>query len=197
VGSLLRIGRSRKISVHFRQPNRLRYGERRLAFDKRTNNPLFSNERRRFHGLRMPCRAHVASPTIRAYVCRMISSAKNAPATHQGCSSVPYRLRDGRTRDARLVRDTRRRLIEHVGGNPTGPQRLLIERAAMLALRCAQMDADLAAGRAVDDERYLAATGALARIMARLGMRAAASRRDTVADYFAARLARRGEGTPP
>jgi hypothetical protein len=42
---------------------------------------------------------------------------------------------DGRTREAALVRRVRAELTAHVGGNPTFPQRMLIDRAAVLALR--------------------------------------------------------------
>ena len=41
---------------------------------------------------------------------------------------------DGRTREARLMRDTRAALTRHVGGSPSATQRMLVERAATLSL---------------------------------------------------------------
>jgi hypothetical protein len=37
---------------------------------------------------------------------------------------------DGRTREARIVRDTTAALVEHLGGQPTAPQQLLIHASA-------------------------------------------------------------------
>lgn len=42
---------------------------------------------------------------------------------------------DGRTLAGRVLRQTRRDLIAHCGGNPTAPERLLIEAAAVKATR--------------------------------------------------------------
>lgn len=84
------------------------------------------------------------------------------------------RLPDGRTRVGRELRRIRRALIAHVGGSPSTTQAMLIDRAASLMLRLAQIDEDISAGREINDERYLAATGALRRVMSQLGLRAAA-----------------------
>jgi hypothetical protein len=60
--------------------------------------------------------------------------------------SRPHTLRklDQRTREAKYLRDTVAELTRHVGGNPSAPQRLLIQRAAILSLRLAQLDNDAA-----------------------------------------------------
>ena len=42
---------------------------------------------------------------------------------------------DGRTRIARLLRDCRAALIEHVGGNPNPAEALIIEQAAVKVAR--------------------------------------------------------------
>ena len=54
-----------------------------------------------------------------------------------GPYSRPHRLAklDGRTREAALMRDTRARLIAHVGGSPSAVELALIERAAQLTLK--------------------------------------------------------------
>lgn len=53
---------------------------------------------------------------------------------------------DGRTREAMLMRAVREDLIAHVGGRPTAAQAMLIERAVILALKCAQLDAQIIEG---------------------------------------------------
>jgi hypothetical protein len=47
---------------------------------------------------------------------------------------------DMRSREGRLLKQMRRELIRHCGGRVTPVQRALIERAAMLQLRCAALD---------------------------------------------------------
>jgi hypothetical protein len=76
---------------------------------------------------------------------------------------------DGRRREARLMRETREQLFAHCGGSPSAAQRLLIERVIALRVRLGDMDADLAAGRGVNDRLYLRWSNALARVLARLG----------------------------
>jgi hypothetical protein len=94
---------------------------------------------------------------------------------------------DGRTHAGRLARDTRRALTAHVGGAPSVAQIVLIDRAVMLTLRLAQLDADMAAGCAVDDERHLAYSNSLSRIMTRLGLKSAPVPPPSLAEYMAAR----------
>jgi hypothetical protein len=73
---------------------------------------------------------------------------ENADRTHAATTqrirpthrSVDLAKRDGRTREARLMRETRAELAAHVGGRPTAVQSALIERAAQLSLRIAAMD---------------------------------------------------------
>jgi hypothetical protein len=42
---------------------------------------------------------------------------------------------DGRTREARIIKQTVADLVEHLGGRPTAPQKLLIDASAILVLR--------------------------------------------------------------
>src|ERR1700686_337783 len=53
---------------------------------------------------------------------------------------------DGRTKEAMLMRRVRAELLAHIGGNPTVTQRLLIDRAAILTLKAAQIDLKILAG---------------------------------------------------
>ena len=47
---------------------------------------------------------------------------------------------DGRTREGQLLRQHRAELLDHIGGDPSAPQRRLIELASNLALQIALMD---------------------------------------------------------
>ena len=69
---------------------------------------------------------------------------------------------DGRTREARLLRETKARLIAHVDGNPMTTWALQIDRAFWLVLRLAELDT-AHAYEVVDDERYLALSNSLSR----------------------------------
>jgi hypothetical protein len=47
---------------------------------------------------------------------------------------------DQRTKEARLMRETRAELAAHVGGKPSAVQAAMIERACQLTLRIVAMD---------------------------------------------------------
>jgi hypothetical protein len=85
-----------------------------------------------------------------------------------GCRLTTDGKVDGRTKEAALMRRIRGELTAHVG-TPTATQRQLIERAATISLMLTRLDTDLAAGVPIDEERYLAWSNSLSRIMARLG----------------------------
>jgi hypothetical protein len=92
---------------------------------------------------------------------------------------------DGRTREAALMRRVRADLIQHVGGSPNAVQRALIERAAVLGLRVAQLDAKIMAGEALtlhDSNFALAWNNALRRTLVALGLTPAAGKPPTLAD---------------
>lgn len=98
---------------------------------------------------------------------------------------------DGRSREARLIRDTRKALVEHVGGTPSAVQRSLIERAAVLTLQVAMLDAKQAQDGMTerDGRQYLAWCNTLTRLLRQLGMHGAATRPKTIAEYVAGRAA--------
>lgn len=99
---------------------------------------------------------------------------------------------DGRTREARLLRETRAELAQHVGGAPSATQRALIERCAQLSLRIALMDAKFAETSIQtehDSRTYLAWSSTLSRTLRELGVHAAPARPRTLADHLAAKAA--------
>lgn len=95
---------------------------------------------------------------------------------------------DGRTREARLMRQTRKELVEHVGGQPSATQRALIERAVSLALRIGLMDAKFAEGGMTDHDTrtYLAWSNAYSRLLRHLGLKGAPQHAPTVQERVAA-----------
>ena len=102
---------------------------------------------------------------------------------------------DGRRREARIVATTKKALIEHVGGNPTPPQMLLIEQCSILILRLRLLDRRNGRGELSEKSarEYLCWNNALARTLQTLGLQpaAAAPAGPTLADYLSAK------GTPP
>jgi hypothetical protein len=98
---------------------------------------------------------------------------------------------DGRTKEARLMRETRAELTAHVGGTPSATQRALIERAAQLTLRVAAMDrkfAETGAQTEHDTAQYLAWSNALSRLLRQLGPAVRAPAPD-LASYLESRAA--------
>ena len=96
---------------------------------------------------------------------------------------------DHRTKQARVARETRAELIEHVGGHPSVAQRLVIEQLVQLRLRLAAMDQKFAeAGMTdVDSRTYLAWANSYARMLRLLGLQGASQRSGpTLAELIAA-----------
>ncbi|HEV7267354.1 MAG TPA: hypothetical protein VGN83_20965 [Falsiroseomonas sp.] len=97
---------------------------------------------------------------------------------------------DGRTREAKILQRVRAELTEHVGGSPSATQRALIERAAWLTLRTAQLDRKIAGGGELTDHDsrvYLAWSNSLTRTLRQLGHGKTRPAPRTLADYLAAR----------
>lgn len=95
---------------------------------------------------------------------------------------------DMRSKEGLILRKIRAELTAHVG-NPSATQRILIERAAVLSLQIAMLDARHASGGLTphDQREYLAWTNALTRLMRQLGQKGAAERSRSLADHLAAR----------
>jgi hypothetical protein len=117
-----------------------------------------------------------------------------ATTAHFGPYSRPAALAklDGRTKEARLVRETRAALTAHVGGTPSATQRALIERAVQLTLRVCAMDRKFAETGEMtehDSRSYLAWSASLSRAMRDLGVRPAAAKAPDLAGYIESRAA--------
>jgi hypothetical protein len=95
---------------------------------------------------------------------------------------------DGRSREGRLVRSMRAALFEHLGGEArlSAPQRAMVERCAMLQLRCAVLDGKMLDGTfsEYDAKTYLAFSNSLSRTLAALGLQPATAKVPTLADLF-------------
>ena len=128
-----------------------------------------------------------------------ISRVMAMPSNEQKARSIaPYSRPaalaklDGRTKEARLVRETRADLTAHVGGNPSATQRALIERAVQLSLRIAAMDRKFGQAGTMtehDSRTYLAWSACLSRAMRDLGLKSAAQAPRSLKDHIAARTA--------
>jgi hypothetical protein len=110
--------------------------------------------------------------------------------------SSPDRLAklDGRTKESRLVRETRAELLRHVGPNPSVVQRALIEQLEQIKLRLAVMDRKFiktGAQTDLDSRTYLAWANTYGRLLERLGVKepspALQEATSTLADHITAR----------
>jgi hypothetical protein len=107
-----------------------------------------------------------------------------------GPYSRPHTLAkmDQRTKEARLMRETRAELTAHVGGKPSATQRALIEQAVQLRLRIATMDRRFATSIEMtqhDSRTYLAWSNSYSRLLRQLGLKATAERPPTLAEILA------------
>src|SRR5690348_12631730 len=92
-----------------------------------------------------------------------------------GPYSRPGRLAaiDYRTSEGQLLTQVRQELTQHIGGKPTAPQRILIDRAAMLVLRITLMDKHEAQTGYMSEKNareYLCWTESLSRLLVKLGL---------------------------
>jgi len=117
-----------------------------------------------------------------------MSATQTAPSI--GPYSRPHTLAklDGRTREARLMRDARTELTAHLGGTPSATQRALIEQAAQLRLRLATMDRQFVETGAMTEHSsrtYLAWSNSYSRLLRQLGLAGAKERPPTLAEILA------------
>lgn len=95
----------------------------------------------------------------------------------------------GNSKEGRFLRAVERELTQHIGGSPSAAQRMLISRAARLALQLEMMDeAALAAGGAMSEgnsRRYLAWSNTLSRTLRELGLKGVAAKAPSLADIAA------------
>lgn len=99
---------------------------------------------------------------------------------------------DGRTWEAKLLRQVRDDLAAQLGGSPSAAQRALIDQASWLTLHVEQINLRTAGGKAMtehDSRHYLAWTNALSRTLRHLGLKSAAQPPATLPAYLNARQA--------
>ena len=87
------------------------------------------------------------------------------------------------------MRRVRRELVAHVGGQPNAVQRQLIERAVRLSLALELFDERMmheASFMAKDHNKYISWSNALARTLARLGVKAADAKPPSLAEALEA-----------
>ena len=104
---------------------------------------------------------------------------------------------DGRSREGRLLTQVRRALIEQLGGETklSPAQRLLVDRAAHMQLRCAKLDARLIDGTYTpyDNSTHAAFSNALRRTLLALHLETPIGAGPPSLDEHLARLRREGE----
>ena len=104
---------------------------------------------------------------------------------------------DQRSREARLLREFRAALVQHIGGLPSTVETGLIERAAQLQLRLALFDAkfaELGEMTEHDSRTYLAWSNSLSRTLGLLGLKPAKPEALTADDSLRALRERYGVG---
>jgi hypothetical protein len=99
----------------------------------------------------------------------------------------------GRSQLGRLVRDMERQLSDHVGGNPSITQRLLIDRAIKIRLQLDALDKKLAEGAwtAHDSRTYGGLLNAFRLALRELGLQPAAAKPTDPMDALSHHLASR------
>ncbi len=104
---------------------------------------------------------------------------RRTKAGRHGAYSREIRLAqvDRRSKEGRLLTSMRSALTEQLGGHLSPTQTVLVERAAMLQLRCAALDARILDGTFTDYDAktYLAFSNSLTRTMVALGLGTAAA----------------------
>jgi hypothetical protein len=89
---------------------------------------------------------------------------------------------DGRLAEGRLMARVRAELTQHLGGKPTAPQRILIDRAAALSLRLHLMDRESARSGEMSERngrQYLAWSNSLTRVLNQIGLAATPAPKDS------------------
>jgi hypothetical protein len=103
---------------------------------------------------------------------------------------------DKRSREYRLMRQTRKDLTAHIGGYPNAAQKMLIERAVILNLRVAMLDRKIVSGEiltTMDNHQYLAWSNSLVRTLRALGLAPASASAPSLNDIVAEIASRRAQ----
>ncbi len=99
-------------------------------------------------------------------------------------------LIDGRRAEARLMQSVRDDLSRHLGGAPTVPQKMIIDRCAALTLRLHLMDRAAGQDGAMSEKNareYLCWNNSLTRLLRELGMQPAKAKVANLREHLAAR----------
>ena len=102
---------------------------------------------------------------------------------------------DGRTWEAKLLRQVRADLTAQLGGNPSAAQRALIDQASWLTLHVEQINRNTVGGKPMtehDSRHYLAWCNSLSRTLRHLGLKGVAQKPRTLTDLLAERQAAAG-----
>jgi hypothetical protein len=94
---------------------------------------------------------------------------------------------DGRSREGRFLSACRDELAQHVGGNPSPAERVLIDRLAWLRLHVTLIDEKVSGGSpmsAHDQRAYMAFSNAISRGMRQLGLKGVAARPLTLDEHL-------------
>lgn len=122
-------------------------------------------------------------------ICRgMARRSKSLPPLTPHSRLLARGCIDGRSREGRYLAACRAELAQHVGGNPSPAERVLIDRLAWLQLHVLLIDEQVAGGKPMSDhdrKSYLAFSNAISRGMRALGLKAAAPRVPTMTEYLA------------
>jgi hypothetical protein len=124
-----------------------------------------------------PIEPQLATPRKRTSAERQRKDTYSRPCRWAGVTA--------QTPEGKLIRDVRADLVKHVGGSPSATQRALIERAVMLTVQLARMDA-----KALEDgvmsghatREYLAWSNTLTRTLKTLGMKGPPPKVPTLAE---------------
>jgi hypothetical protein len=112
-----------------------------------------------------------------------------AAPIHRVSRAVSLPKVDGRSALGKLMRQVRSDLVRHVGGRPSATQRMLIERAATLTGYLARLDGEALSPAGMSDHRrreYLAADGALRRLLREIGTKGVTEQPPSLQAYLAA-----------
>jgi hypothetical protein len=93
---------------------------------------------------------------------------------------------DGRSREGRFMRAYEQSLVQHVGGEPTAVQRVLISRATRLAMHIELMDRPSLQGDGITerDGRQYSAWSDLCRTLKQLGIKGAVAHQPAIGDLL-------------
>ena len=122
------------------------------------------------------CKLKLAPPERKERYCHNAPEIGPYSSVYIGRAAGRFSLTrlDGRTKEAALLRQVRDTLLAHVGENPTVVQMMLIDRAAVLMLRLAQIDRRIFADQdltILDNNQTVAWQNCLTRVLVALGVR--------------------------